>query len=81
MHEDVGGGGKPQTQLVGPERRRREPIGEEIELVSSAKTQLCAGGRKGVFVMQPAKDRIGTDGIRFSATIARIWTWVDEGAA
>ncbi len=26
--------------------------------------------------MQPAKDRIDTDGIRFSATMARIWTWV-----
>ena len=26
--------------------------------------------------MQPAKDRIDTDGIRFSAAMARIWTWV-----
>jgi hypothetical protein len=24
MHEYVGRGGKPQTQLIGPERRRRE---------------------------------------------------------
>jgi hypothetical protein len=28
------------------------------------------GGREEVFVMQPAKDRIGTDGIRFSAAMA-----------
>ncbi len=25
--------------------------------------------------MQPAKDRIDADGIRFSAPMARIWTW------
>ena len=28
--------------------------------------------------MQPAKDRIGMDGIRFSAAMARIWMWVVE---
>ena len=26
--------------------------------------------------MQSAKDRIGADGIRFSAAVARIWMWV-----
>jgi len=26
--------------------------------------------------MQPAKDRIGADGIRFSAAMTRIWMWV-----
>jgi hypothetical protein len=31
-------------------------------------------------MMQPAKDGIGTDGIGFFAPIARIGTWVDEGA-
>ena len=25
--------------------------------------------------MQPAKDRIGMDGIRFSAAMTRIWVW------
>jgi len=28
--------------------------------------------------VQPAKDRIGTDGIRFSAAVARIWMRVVE---
>jgi hypothetical protein len=31
-------------------------------------------------MMQAAKDGIGTDGIRFFAAIARMRTWVDEGA-
>jgi hypothetical protein len=26
--------------------------------------------------MQPAKDRIDTDGVQSSAAMARIWTWV-----
>ena len=46
----------------------------------SAKTRLSAGSYEGVFMMQPAKDRIGTDGIRFFAAIARMGTWVDAGA-
>ena len=28
--------------------------------------------------MQAAKDRISTDGIRFSAAMARIWMWMVE---
>jgi hypothetical protein len=28
-------------------------------------------------MLQPAKDGIGTDGIRFFAAIARMGTWVD----
>jgi hypothetical protein len=32
----------------------------------------CTGGREEVFVMQAAEDRIGMDGIRFSAAMARI---------
>ena len=31
-------------------------------------------------MMQPAQDEIGTDGIRSFAAIARMGTWVDEGA-
>src|SRR6266404_561402 len=37
----------------------------------SAKIALRTGGREEVFVMQPAKNRIGTDGVRFSATMSR----------
>ena len=29
-------------------------------------------------MMQAAKDRIGTDRVRFSTAMARIWTWVVE---
>ena len=46
----------------------------------SAKTRLSAGNYEGVFMMQPAKDGIGTDGVRFFAAIARMGTWMDEGA-
>ena len=35
----------------------------------SAKTRSSAGSREGVFVMQPAQDRFGTDRIEFSATM------------
>jgi hypothetical protein len=31
-------------------------------------------------MMEAAKDGIGTDGVRFFAAIARMGTWVDEGA-
>ena len=37
----------------------------------SAKTQSRTGRREGVFVMQSAEDRIGTDGIRFPVAMAR----------
>jgi len=42
----------------------------------SAKIALRIGGRQEVFVMQAAKDRIDTDGKRFSAAMTRVWTWV-----
>ena len=32
MHQHVGGRGQPQTQLVGAERRGREPVSEQIQL-------------------------------------------------
>ena len=54
-------------------RGREEVFGTDLW---SAKISSRIGGRQEVFVMQPAKDRIATDGIRFSAAIARIWTWV-----
>jgi hypothetical protein len=46
----------------------------------SAIIQLRAGQREGIFVMQPAKDRFGSDGIRLSAAMARIGDREDEGA-
>jgi hypothetical protein len=45
----------------------------------SAKTLSRAGQREGIFVMQPAKDGFGSDGIRLSAAIVRIWNRVHEG--
>jgi hypothetical protein len=45
----------------------------------SAKTRSSAGSREGVFVMQPAKDRFGTDRIGFSATMPRRRTREDDG--
>ena len=36
------------------------------------KTESRTRGRKEVFVMQPAKDRVGMDGIRFSAAMTQI---------
>ena len=45
----------------------------------SAKTRLSAGSREGVFVMQPAKDRFGTDRIGFSATMPRRRSREDDG--
>jgi hypothetical protein len=56
------------------------PLGGAVAVVAaarptgplwSAKIALRTGGREEVFVMQPAKDRIGTDGVRFSATMSR----------
>jgi len=41
----------------------------------SAEIESSAARREDVFVMQPAKDRIGMDGIRFSAAMTRIWVW------
>ena len=47
--------------------------------VWSATVQSRAGQREGIFVMQAAKDRFGSDGIRLSAAMARIGTREDEG--
>jgi len=41
--------------------------------------QSRVGQREGVFVMQPAKDPFGSDGIRLSAAMARIGNREDEG--
>ena len=50
------------------------------DLVWSAKTQSRTGRREGVFMMQSAEDRFGTDRIRFSPPMAWIGTWKDEAA-
>jgi hypothetical protein len=47
--------------------------------VWSATIQSRAGQREGIFVMQPAKDRFASDGIRLSAAMARIGNREDEG--
>jgi hypothetical protein len=43
--------------------------------LSSAKIQSRVAGREAVFVVQPAKDRIGSNGIRFPATMSRRLRW------
>jgi hypothetical protein len=42
------------------------------EALSFANVHLCAGERTEVFVMQSAKDRLGMDGIQFSAASANL---------
>src|SRR5438067_13380463 len=42
----------------------------------SAKTQSRTGRHEGVFVMQSAEDRIGTDCIGFPVAMARTGLWV-----
>src|SRR5450759_3172698 len=39
----------------------------------SAKIESRTGRCEEILVMQSAKDRLGTDGVRFSAAMARIW--------
>src|SRR6266436_801064 len=42
-------------------------------LLWSAKIELRTSRCEEILVMQSAKDRLGSDGVRFSAAMARIW--------
>jgi hypothetical protein len=53
-------------------------------LLSSAKTQSNTCGREEIFVVKPATDRLGADGVRLLAAVARTglskvensWWWI-----